>query len=598
MKDDPKKGVFKKYRRNYVAELWFDYRFLVFAIICILSFYLGYAGLKKYYAASGEKQSVFDIVYLTLQLFVMQSGAPTGAKPWELEMARFLAPAVTLLTAAEAMFVIFYEKIQRFFLKFMDDHIIICGLGRKGWLMAREFVDRGERVLVIEEDENNSLLEPCRNLGMTTVTGNALDAELLKRARIDRAKYLIAMLDDGANAEIAVTAYELADEKRESILTCFVHVIDPALCSLLREREIMTEKVDAFRLEFFNIFDNGTRALLKEHPPFSDGKISRAPHVLIVGLGHMGESILTQTARLWRYRSTQDGGRIGMTVVDKIADAKVALLLQRYPQISKYCDITPVSLEIGMPEFHCANFLENEKCGPVSIIYICIDNDALALTTALALFRRTRERETPIVIRMTHETGFARILRGVESNRGDFDNIYSFGLLERTCNPECLLDGTHEILARSIHEIYLKNLADGARDPKANPAAVEWEALPAGLKESNRRQADHIGLKLMAIGCAITTPLTDWDAESFRFEAGEVEMMAKMEHERWLREKTSEGWLGAAGSKDPAGRTHPDMVAWDSLSEEGKNKNRESVKALPWLLASAGFQVYRSKNIK
>lgn len=54
----------------------------------------------------------------------------------------------------------------------------------------------------------------------------------------------------------------LKRRNKGKVLTCFVHITEPQFCNLLVEHELVTEESDAFRLEFFNIYDRGARALL------------------------------------------------------------------------------------------------------------------------------------------------------------------------------------------------------------------------------------------------------------------------------------------------------------------------------------------------
>jgi hypothetical protein len=121
---------------------------------------------------------------------------------------------------------------------------------------------------------------------------------------------------------------------------------------------------------------------------------------------------------------------------------------------------------------------------------------------------------------------------------------------------------------------------------------VPWDNLPERIKESNRRQADHIGLKLKAIGCGIS-PLRDWEAPKFEFTSQQIEVMARMEHERWSQERRSAGWRYAPGERDRVRKTHPSLVDWGALPDSEKDKNRITVRELPHLLASAGFEIYR-----
>ncbi|MCK5794574.1 MAG: hypothetical protein KAH12_07700, partial [Anaerolineales bacterium] len=167
-----------------------------------------------------------------------------------------------------------------------------------------------------------------------------------------------------------------------------------------------------------------------------------------------------------------------------------------------------------------------------------------------------------------------------------------FDLLDQTCTAELLQRGTHEVLARNLHGVYLENSRDAAGDD----ALVPWENLSEYLKEKNRQQADRIPLMLSAAGYRIA-PLQDWNAEKFTFleyegGADDIALMAEMEHTHWCREKKEEGWRFGP-KKDPHQKTNPSLVSWDELPETEKDKNIKFIMGLPKLLVRAGFQIER-----
>jgi len=186
-----------------LGRWWRQYQWLVIGAAWLVVGMLGYMGFARHFAALGQSRSPGDLLYLTLQLFVLESGSVVGPVGWELEVARFLAPAVAAYTAVQAMALLFYERFQLFRLRFVRDHVVICGLGRKGLLLARGFRERGHRVVVIDLDEDNDLIDQCRELGATVLIGDAASQEFLSLARVRRAKSLFAVSgDDGANAEV------------------------------------------------------------------------------------------------------------------------------------------------------------------------------------------------------------------------------------------------------------------------------------------------------------------------------------------------------------------------------------------------------------
>jgi RyR domain len=149
----------------------------------------------------------------------------------------------------------------------------------------------------------------------------------------------------------------------------------------------------------------------------------------------------------------------------------------------------------------------------------------------------------------------------------------------------------HELLARTIHEEYVRTQTARGETAASVPALAAWEQLPERYQESNRYQADHIGIKLAAIGCE-AVPLTDWDAPArFEFEGSEIEKLAKMEHDRWFKEWTDDGWT--LGPRAPGSTTNPYLVAWEDLPVEVQEWDRGYVRGLPAFLARAGLQIRR-----
>jgi voltage-gated potassium channel Kch len=241
---------------------------------------------------------LLSLVYLSLQLFVLQSGALAPPLSWELEVARFLAPGVAGYTAVRAFAHALRRQLQALRASLYRNHVVIAGLGKRGMLLAEGFYRRGERVIVIESDETNDFIPLCTALGIPVLEGDARQAQTLQLAGIRRAAHLFAVgSDDGTNAEIAVRARTLCTGRREAPLTCHLHLVHPVLCELLRERELSDVDSDrGARFEFFNIFDTGAREILKEYPAF-DLKAGGAS-TIVVGVGRFGESLIVHAKGL------------------------------------------------------------------------------------------------------------------------------------------------------------------------------------------------------------------------------------------------------------------------------------------------------------
>ena len=91
----------------------------------------------------------------------------------------------------------------------LKDHYILCGFGRVGEEIAREFANRNLPFVVIES--NAEAIERCRLRGHLLLPGDATSDAILKEAGIERARVLLAASDsDAGNTFIVLTAKALS----------------------------------------------------------------------------------------------------------------------------------------------------------------------------------------------------------------------------------------------------------------------------------------------------------------------------------------------------------------------------------------------------
>jgi hypothetical protein len=599
-----------------MSYLWQRHGWLVIGLLWVIALALGCIGFAQNAPTTGKSKGFFDVVYRTLQLIPMNSGDVEGITGWQLDAARFLIPFLAAWTAIRALLSLFRDRWQQFLLRFWRDHVIICGLSRKGWLLAQGFADRGDRVALIEADESHDLIGPCRERGIVVLIGDATDSNLQRRAGVLRAGHLVAVTDDdGVNTEIAVRCQGVLREavqrgyNRARSLTCTVHLVDPHLYELARTREVALEEGIPLRIELFNVFERGSRLLWSRFGPVrsingvaptaDEQTAGCSAHVLVIGLGCLGESLIVTASRDWhtRLHASPCGatGRLHITVVDLEAEWKCRALSEHYPQLAKVCDLLPLSIDVRWPEFYSGEFLNSPTLPPVSAVFVCFDDDSLGLRTGLAIHQRLLQEAadpTPVVVRMAEGSGLARLVDPIGAESLPFVNLHAFALIDRTCTPEAILGGTHEVLAQGLHDIYTQQQRALGFTPYTNPSLVEWKALPDALRESNRFEADGIFYHLAALGYSLI-PLTDWDAAFFRFTEPEVELLAESEHNRFVTERQNQGWHYTSGLKDIGHKLSPALVPWAELPDIERAKTCDTVRELPATLARAGFQIIR-----
>jgi voltage-gated potassium channel Kch len=493
---------------------------------------LGSIGFTKNGIATGEVRTLLDNLYLTLGLLSMNSGSVPGPVSWELQVARFLVPALAAYTALLALAMVFTQQSQQVRLWFMRDHVIICGLGRKGARLAKKFRDRGEKVVVIEADEGNDWIETSRSSGVVVLNGNASDPETLRKARLNRARYLISVVgDDGKNAEDTLST-------RNS--------------GIFYERRNWTSL--QIRISAWNCSISSTAAPAYCSRHTLPGQVTRV-NISVISI--LCLSVWENWASPWSSR---------------------------------------LQMDVRSADFQSAEFLYDEggNCD-VDSVYVCMDNDSLGLRTGLTLYQKIRDHQTPVIVRMAEDAGLALLLKDNDKSKNTYKNLHAFPLLDQTCTPDLILRGTHEVLARDLHESYLEGPDSEKVTDGGDPARDLWEDLPEDIKEKNRRQADRIGVILDEHSYRIA-PLTNWNAADlvFREEKGaeEVESMARMEHELWCQEMTVKYWKYGP-KKDEELKTNPDLVPWEDLPQAEKEKNFRFVRDLPRLLTRAGFQIKR-----
>ena len=89
----------------------------------------------------------------------------------------------------------------------LEDHFIICGFGRMGEIVAREFVRQKMPFVVIER--NPERMHLALEQGFLVVEADASNEDVLKRVRIDRARGFVAAVGTDAENVYAVLSARL-----------------------------------------------------------------------------------------------------------------------------------------------------------------------------------------------------------------------------------------------------------------------------------------------------------------------------------------------------------------------------------------------------
>ena len=90
----------------------------------------------------------------------------------------------------------------------LKDHVIICGFGRIGVMLAKDLKDGGVDFLILER--NDARVAQAEGLGYLVLQADAADETALKTAGIERARVLATVLpDDSVNVFVTLSARSL-----------------------------------------------------------------------------------------------------------------------------------------------------------------------------------------------------------------------------------------------------------------------------------------------------------------------------------------------------------------------------------------------------
>ena len=158
-----------------------------------------------------------------------------------------------------------------------------------------------------------------------------------------------------------------------------------------------------------------------------------------------------------------------------------------------------------------------------------------------------------------------------------------------------------EKLAEAAHNVFCAQLeSEGYKygektdeDAKTHSSLVPYQQLPNDEKVQNQDLVRDIASKLDGSGYTMIPARSNEPA--FEFPGDNLEKMAELEHERWMRLKLEAGWQYAPQT-DKAKKLHAALQSWEDLSTLNKEKDRLMVRRIPQILAHAGYTIVRMQD--
>jgi voltage-gated potassium channel Kch len=559
-------------------------RWLLLAALWVLLLVFGVGGFLQQAGDGGFHRTFLDNLYLTMQLAALDYEGGDDALNWRLQVARFAAPVMAASTVLQTASLVFVEQYRQFRLRFVSGHTIVCGLGDTGTRIAQAFAASGATVVAVEADATAAGVAVARSSDITVVIGDATDPDTLKTVRVGRAARLVCVSgDDAANLQISIAAADLS-RSATAALRCAVHLADAELAAFLRGADLDASK--QIRVTFFNVHERAARTLVAETPPFVD---DTANHVVVLGLGQLGRNLVIALAQAWADRPGDEP--LPITLVDRVASGRWEAMCMQHPALREVCAPTVFDFDLGAPRPDDVERLR-AAVAERQPTWVCVafEDESLALSTALFAERGLSVDSAPIVVRTRTESGLGALIHGHTS--AGKSNLQIFPFLERTCTVAAVDEGIREQLARAVHEQYLADATDTAG---SSDLRRPWDELVDEQRDPSRRRVDGVIGDLDSLGYHLA-PLRRWGAPVVDLSVDELTRLAEREHERWRADRMAAGWTWAS-ARDNVAKHNPLLVAWADLSEDARRLNVEAARALPAMLARAGYEPVRNVAI-
>lgn len=540
-----------------------------------------------------KPQSIFDSLFFTLQMIVMNYGGIHGLEaPWQLQLSRFGLPLLASYSLFKGFVALFSYNHLKLRVRFWREHIVILGGGDQTIALVRAYLTKSNppRILVVDLEDTPGNDE-MQAQGVVFLKEDARLSRTLAQIRLNKAQCAYVMTgSDQTNLEIYKqidSLFRLNKEVgRPHQLKLFVRIEEHELRSVLsvkiREGEVVS-KEQTIKVTFFSTYENSARALLTGSlGPHLQCPIGTQPHILIFGKSRLVEYLIIWGARLGHY---PEGKKLRITYVDETAEKLRDSIYARYPALdpirhkhmnwnaSEMPLLPIIDLEFipTSAEAFTGN-LYSKISTPISVVYICADKMQIEEVSKVTKSIRAQysgvdnlNEKTPNIV-LCDSGGKGGILNVDKALDLNTFNVDEEGV--KLSDGEMVIGGIREHWARAIHEYYSSLYPDNA---------IAWEDLAECLRDSNRQAADHWKIKFDLLNSLSGSP------EKLDINAHK-DMLMRLEHDRWCAERLMSGWryCEKPATKEDQKSAKNKLRNWclcdfENLSPEDKEKDGDVI---------------------
>jgi hypothetical protein len=529
-----------------------------------------------------------------------------GQLPLALQLGRSVCLGATLVGALSVAAVLWRQPVSRLRASLVKDATILTGLDAMTLPLLRRLTAGGHenRVVVIEPDQRHPLLDETRGTGAQIVIADPASARvlapMLKGLRGPQLRYLYSLRPDAAQNEAVLTAARgilgrsRVDPDRPPHLVA--RIDDPRHADVWRGRHVGSSPLwfeDALSPEEIT-----ASALVSRITRMSPRQ------VLLCGDSTLALAVLLELARsVWERQSLAESAAEG-----KIADATAATQDE-----AARSAIGPCPAECVVILDRRAEDLRREfkATSPEPIVAALPDVEVRAddwddgLLAFLDAMAEDEAARTVVVIAGTaaqadlHEAGrVARLHPGtpvfVLSSEGSgitgtaFDKLQPFqrALLVDGKPP----DDAWTRIARHWHESY-RLLHPANPGAGSEPTRRPWDELDEFIRQDNILQLRSVMAAVVAQGRHWVPSRAVIPGSFVELTRGEIERVARQEHDRWYERRRKAGWRAARPGEedDYALRVNRTVRPWPELPPRAQEAIQANMRSQLAGLEAVGF---------
>lgn len=395
---------------------------------------------------------------------------------------------------------------------------------------------------------------------------------------------------------------------RERPVPIFVEIDRPETFSILQKVDrIPYKSSEKVSLHPFSVHENCARKLwglygsplngnlynvsfrpLDYEPITADS--SKFVHLVVVGLGEAGTSLLLEALRICHYANFETKNRkTRITIVDRDFESMRDSFFAQFPNLDQIRDIDLEFIPRSAESKEVREMLEKSATDADCLltVAVCLSDPEVALAVGInlpeSLYRygaQGKPRGNTVLIRQTE---LGELASSVDEENVRYRYVRVFGAFEDDFDSDLLNDKIpmrinydYECFSAQGGDPLSVPVADISSEKAQRAMERAWARLPEYKRWSNRFQAEMfrtflrtIGFDLCRVSGVTRVELATTLVVQQRIRDNK-EILSDMEHRRWCAEKTLSGFV-AGTVKDEVRRVHCDIRPADELSAEKKN---------------------------